>query len=357
VSSQQIKKFARGLRAAPRLLRLAADKPPRPLHMHLEHTTRCDDRCSTCIRSQHIGPEIDMSVEDARRYIDDIRPSFLTLNGIGEPLLHPHWDDIARHAITTHGASVGMATTGTLLVENAERLAHSGVGLLKVSFHGGRAETFARLASGRSMPLVIEGLQSLRQAICKAGTGPKVRLNYVVTRDNFEELNETLDIAAECGVETVYFKGALLLKGPRGQIRADHGQQAVISAYTRALERARHLGITTNLKACLAATKRQPKASHKPCIVPWTSLFVRVDGTVLSCCNFTWKPGDGEVGSLNDAGGLDSLWRGEAQSRLRGEMLSGSYSQQACSECPQPLTLPVLKEATAHKMWPGFLGT
>jgi MoaA/NifB/PqqE/SkfB family radical SAM enzyme len=297
-----------------------------------------------------------MSVEDAQRYIDDVRPSFLTLNGIGEPLLHPHWDDIARHAIKTHGASVGMATTGTLLTENAERLAHSGVGLLKVSFHGGRAETFARLASGRSLQLVVEGLQSLREATSKAGHGPKVRLNYVVTRDNFEELNEALELAAECGVATVYFKGALLLKGPRGQIRADHDQQAVIGSYTKALERARKLGITTNLRACLAGTKEQDKASHKPCVVPWTSLFVRVDGTVLSCCNFTWKPGDGEVGSLNEPGGLDALWRGQAQTLLRKEMLSGSYSQQACSECPQPLTLPVLKEATAHKMWPGFLG-
>ena len=38
---------------------------------------------------------------------DAIAPRFLSLNGIGEPLLHPEWDVIARHAIDVHGASVG----------------------------------------------------------------------------------------------------------------------------------------------------------------------------------------------------------------------------------------------------------
>jgi len=330
--------------------------------MHLEHTTRCDDRCSTCIRSQHIGAEVDMSVSDARRYIDEIRPSFLTLNGIGEPLLHPHWDEIAGHAIKAHSASVGMATTGTLIADNAERLASSGVGLLKVSFHGGQPETFARLASGRSLPLVLDGLRQLHEAIRRAGQGPKVRLNYVVTRDNFDELEEALLLASECGVKTVYFKGALLLNGPRGQIRADHDPPLVASSYKRALKQARALGISTNLKACLAAVHQAEEhsadgkgaTSLKPCIVPWTSLFVRVDGTVLSCCNFTWKPGEGEVGSLKEQGGLDAIWHGQAQSQLRSEMRSGCYSQQACRECPQPLTLPGLGDAGIRKLWPGF---
>ncbi len=352
----------RSLKAAPSLLQLSADRVPSPLHMHLEHTTRCDDRCSTCIRSQHIGAEVDMTVEDAKRYIDEIRPSFLTLNGIGEPLLHPHWDEIAGHAIKAHSASVGMATTGTLIADNAERLARSRVGLLKVSFHGGRPETFSRLASGRSLTLVLDGLRSLHEATTRAGQGPKVRLNYVVTRDNFDELEEALLLAADCGVQTVYFKGALLLEGPRGKIRADHDLQAVASSYEQALLRARELGISTNLKACLTAVRKSEvddagengTASLKPCLVPWTSLFVRVDGTVLSCCNFTWKPGEGEVGSLKEPGGLEAIWRGEAQNQLRAEMLSGCYSQKACIECPQPLTLPTLREAGARKLWPGF---
>ncbi len=304
-----------------------------------------------------------MTLEDARYYIDQVRPSFLTLNGIGEPLLHPHWDDIARYAIEQHAASVGMATTGTLLAEQAERVAASGLGLLKVSFHGGKAKTFARLASGRSLPVVVDGLKRLREETLRAGRGPKVRLNYVVTRDNFAELDEALDVAASCGVRTVYFKGALLLKGPRGKIRADHDLEAVDSAYSRALARARRLGIDTNLEACLASNgpaedsspMHRGHAGHAPCLVPWTSLFVRVDGTVLSCCNFTWKPGQGEVGSLKSSSSLDDLWQGAPQNQLRAEMLSGCYSQEACQECPNPLTMPLLTEAARRKLWPGFL--
>ena len=304
-----------------------------------------------------------MSVADARRYLDQIRPSFVTLNGIGEPLLHPDWDEIARHAIEVHSASVSMATTGTLLAENADRLARSGVGLLKVSFHGGRAETFARLASGRSLPQIIEGLKTLNEATRRAGRGPQVRLNYVVTRDNFEELDEALRIAAQCGVGTVYFKGALLLSGPRGMIRADLNDDAVAAAFHRARRTAQKLGIASNLDACVRAAKESPSsdseksanATIEPCLVPWTSLFVRVDGTVLSCCNFTWKPGDGELGSLNDEGKLEPLWNGALQAQLRTEMLSGCHSQQACRECPQPLTMSTLMNAGATKLWPGFL--
>jgi len=363
VKGNRIKRLFGGLRVAPGLLLKSPDRPPRPVHMHLEHTTRCDHICSTCIRSQQIDSEEDMPVERAKAYLDAVQPSFVSLNGIGEPLLHPDWDQIARYTVERHGAGVGMATTGTLLRDNAQRLVDSGVGLVKVSFHGGRPETFARLAAGRSMDTVTDGLSALMEAVKVAGHGPQVRLNYVVTRDNFQEIGPAVRVAHSCGVDTVYFKGALLLEGLRGQIRADEDLAAVADAFADGLEAARSLGVETNLghwlnktRAQLACADPQARAEpHSPCLIPWLSLFVRVDGTILPCCNFTFRPGEGELGKLIEDGDLDHHWRGEAQRRLRAEMLSGNCSLQACRECPEPVTLPLLTEAARRKLWPGFL--
>ncbi|MEE2827891.1 MAG: radical SAM protein [Myxococcota bacterium] len=353
---------ARALRVLPDAL-LAADAPrARPIHMHLEHTTLCDHVCSTCIRAERIDGEVHMPVDEARGYIDAIAPRFMSLNGIGEPLLHPEWDVIARHAIDVHGASVGFATTGTLFAEQAERLCDSGINLVKVSFHGAAPRTFARLASGRNLEKVEHGIRTLLETRRKRGRGPEIRINYVVSEQSFREIPEVLRVAKRCGVGAIYFKGALVPQGRNAGLAGEHDHGELSAAVDEGLRLAEEWDVDTNLPHWRRELDRVgdvPVEDRAPpsgrCLIPWLSVFIRVDGSILPCCNCTFRPDEGQMGRIGSDGSFTDLWRGKPLVKLRSEMRSGDYSLKICQDCPDPVTLSQVSEAALARLWPGFL--
>jgi len=332
--------------------------------MHLEHTTECDHVCSTCIRADRIDGERHMPVAEAIDHLDAIGPSFLSLNGIGEPLLHPDWDVICRHAVDKHGATVGFATTGTHFRAQADTLCNSGLGLAKVSFHGAQPRTFSRLAGGRDLDVVKDGIAALNAAKLRLGRGPSVRLNYVVSEKSFTELPEAIRVARECSVPAVYFKGALVPKGRNAGLAGEHDHAELTAAVSEALALATGWGIDTNLQhwrgeldrvGAVPPDERPPPSGR--CLIPWLSVFVRIDGTLLPCCNCTFRPDEGKMGQVGVDGDFGQVWRGERFAALRREVASGEYSLKICQDCPDPVTVPQIAGAAANKLWPGFFGS
>ena len=353
---------ARALRVLPSAL-LAHEVPrARPIHMHLEHTTVCDHVCSTCIRATSKGGEVHMPTAEAIGYIDDIAPKYLSLNGIGEPLMHPEWDVIVDHATKLHGAKVGFASTGTHFSDQAERICRSDLGLVKVSFHGASPGTFSRLASGRSLEVVKRGIRDLFAAKRKLGRGPSVRLNYVVSEDSLSEMPEAVRVAKQCDVPAIYFKGALVPQGRRSGLAGMHSHTALSAAIYEAAQLAKEAGINTNLDhwrselECAAAVPEGEDTAPKGrCLIPWISIFVRVDGTVLPCCNCTFRPDEGQLGRIGVDGPFKAVWQGAKYANLRREFREDKYSLPICQSCPDPVTARQIGGSARAKVWPGFL--
>jgi MoaA/NifB/PqqE/SkfB family radical SAM enzyme len=355
----------RQLRAAAKVgeALLAPETPlGRPVHMHLELTTVCDHVCAVCVRAEHRGDERHMPVEEARAHIDAVSPRFISLNGVGEPLLHPDWDEVVRHAVQRHGASVGFASAGTALAEQADRICRSGVSLIKVSFHGATPQTFGQLASGRDLEGVLDGIRAVFARRRELRRGPDIRLNYVVSRASLTEMAESVRVASSCGVQTIWFKGEVVQGGRLPGLTGAHDHAALSSAVEEASAVARELGVSTNLAAWrrelarvgeLAPERRTPPPGR--CLIPWISVFVAVDGTVLPCCNCAFHPGDGNMGRLGVDGTLGRIWRGRRYAELRREMKLGTYRLEACLGCPEPVTVHGLVGAVGGRLWPGML--
>lgn len=178
-----------------------------PAKLYVETTTRCNLRCSMCVKQAEGAciPEQDMNMET----FSSLSPAFphleaLVLNGIGEPLLTPHLTEMirmARHAMPESG-SIRFQTNGMLLTpEIAYGLVEAGLDTICLSvdvvgedgaFHGGED------VSG-----IEHAFTFLRNASENTGRPLSIGVEFVLMRDTAEALPRSIGWAADQGADFV----------------------------------------------------------------------------------------------------------------------------------------------------------
>ena len=173
-----------------------------PTKLFVEVTTRCNLRCSMCVkeaRGQRIA-EGDLSPDTFSRLAPALPTvQTLILNGIGEPLLHPRLEDFIRVAKGAMPASgqVGFQTNGQLLRrERAYSLADAGVDRICLSADAVSAEMFGKLRRGGRVEMVEAAATALHDAGRVRGRAISLGLEFVAMRDNLPQLPEVVRWAA-----------------------------------------------------------------------------------------------------------------------------------------------------------------
>jgi putative metalloenzyme radical SAM/SPASM domain maturase len=177
-----------------------------PSKLFVETTTRCNFQCQACVK-QSDGNGIvdgDMSIPTFL----SLRPAFphlesLVLNGIGEPLLNPHLEDFIRIAKDQmpRSAWVGFQSNGALLLkERAAALVDAGVDRICFSLDSVSCESFQKFREGGELGDVERALAVIAAAKAQAGKpGLETGIEFVLRRDNFHELPQVLEWAAQRG--------------------------------------------------------------------------------------------------------------------------------------------------------------
>lgn len=175
---------------------------PYPTKLFVEVTTRCNLRCSMCVKEapgQCIA-EGDLSSGAFARLAPAL-PTLetLILNGIGEPLLHPRLEEFIRAAKRAMPASgqVGFQTNGQLLRrERAGSLADAGVDRICLSADAVSDEMFGKLRRGGHIERVEAAAAALHEAGRARGRAISLGLEFVAMRDNLPQLPELVRWAA-----------------------------------------------------------------------------------------------------------------------------------------------------------------
>lgn len=118
------------------------------------------------------------------------------LQGWGEPLLHPHfWEMAAR--VKAKGARVGFGTSASLLdAERRRRLLASAIDIVGVSLAGAAAATHDRLREGCKFEMIDARLRELAAEKERAGTeSPEIHLAFMMLSSNVHELETLVDLA------------------------------------------------------------------------------------------------------------------------------------------------------------------
>jgi radical SAM protein with 4Fe4S-binding SPASM domain len=175
-----------------------------PLNVTFELTLRCNLRCLHCYNFDRDLPylpgkdlEDELSDAEIHRILDEVREEgclYLAFTG-GEALVHPGLDDFVRHAGRS-GMMVRIKSNGTLVTAAAAaRLARAGVAAIDISLYGAEAATHDDLVKrSGAFERTIQGARAARDA------GMLVKLNFVATRRNVEQIARMVELAVEMGV-------------------------------------------------------------------------------------------------------------------------------------------------------------
>ena len=114
----------------------------------------------------------------------------------GEPLLRRDLTPLARE-ISNLGRDLELSitTNGFFLEERAAELAEAGVHRVNVSLHSLRENVYSRLTGGGALARVLSGIDAALDA------GLRVKINFVLTQLNREDVPRVLEYASSKGVD------------------------------------------------------------------------------------------------------------------------------------------------------------
>ncbi|NLX23007.1 MAG: radical SAM protein [Phycisphaerae bacterium] len=161
------RKFTNLLLAHAEMIAGRACPSSKPYMLRIEPINRCNLRCPGCSTGLGINPRPAglLDVNNLQRVLKQIAPylCLTRLDGLGEPLLHPHICELIR---TVHEAGSAVALSShlgpnTLKPGQARELVESGLDHLIVSIDGPDAETYAKYRVGGDFHLTCEHVREV----------------------------------------------------------------------------------------------------------------------------------------------------------------------------------------------------
>jgi MoaA/NifB/PqqE/SkfB family radical SAM enzyme len=283
---------------------------------------------------------------------------YLTIMG-GEPLIHPRLVELVREAKRRlPQCNLDMSTNATLLPRHADALVEAGIDDVYISVDGPSPEVNNPIRGRKSFERAMLGLSALQDASRRAGRGPKIALNFVITGMNYTHLPEMIRLAERVGVREVTVGLASYFTRPEGEAsRAafedvtgrpflswagycnEHQHANIDPERLRELmDEALHA--SDAVKVLIAPTRYDSSLKSKfftdawrelvrdnTCVKLWAQTTVLPNGDVISCTTFS----DTVMGNLKRDGSLSAVFHGDTYARMRETIRKGL--QPLCYRC------------------------
>jgi len=330
-------------------LTLAAGNPALyPTAVQIEPTRRCNLRCVICF-AEWMGrePLPDMSLDFFKKVITQI-PSmqYLTLNGLGEPLLNVEIVDMIRFA-RGRGISTRFITNLTRLNdEMAERLVEAGHGEVIVSIDTVDPQAFADIRRGADLETVLGHMHRLTEAKKRRRSSvPRLIVHAVLMKCTLPHIPQLVDTCRALGVANLTFvdlnTGGLNLNAPLDD-GSRLGDQALIRTMSedgiwntvRGIKALAGDGLDITVPGDYGGIKggAAPSTGVLTCEDLWEMPFITCDGYVTPCC-WAAHPSMFNMGNLHEKP-FDEIWFGPAYKRMRLQHVINKHPAY-CRSCQQ----------------------
>jgi len=322
-----------------------------PTYIQLEPVGQCNLRCQMCpiqfrTDGPPHGPPAFMDFDLFAQIIDDL-PTLreLHLQGLGEPMMHPRFFDMVRHAVA-RGVTVSTNTNATLLTERrAEECVASGLDTVHISLDGASAETYEHIRERAHFDRVLRNLDHLQRARRRhESRRPRLRLVMVIMRQNLAELPDLVRLAHEKSIETMFVQhlchdfGEATLPAHYAPMRAFVESQTLLTEDPARV--AHYFDEAAAVAAALGVEIRLPRPEVRPhaagtagrdrCDWPWHGPYISYQGYSMPCCMIA-TPDRYNFGKVGERG-VAAVWNGPEYQAFREQLASGSPPD-ICRSC------------------------
>jgi organic radical activating enzyme len=178
-----------------------------PDGLWLSITENCNFRCVGCY-TEGLFKKTYVSVEDVRRMISntDVKYSYISLTE-GEAFLHPQLCEIIELCKALHPeAAIDLVTNASIPLRGNFRRAMSMIDSLGVSIDGATKATYEAIRVGGNFERFLQNARDIVAVQAESGNPKFVEFSFTAMSSNIGELPGVVRIAAEIGVQNVYFQ-------------------------------------------------------------------------------------------------------------------------------------------------------
>ena len=308
---------------------------PFPSMVEIEMTTKCPLRCVICEHTYWNEAPRHMSFEQLRHIVDQFPPLKGTaLTGIGENLTNPDFPrmyDYLRKRPGGHGTFVELYDNFYLMNEiKAKEVLDARLDRILVSLDAATPETYALLRPGSDFERVIHNVKRF-MALRRQRTDwmPQIIFHFIVTRSNFHEISDYIELARSCGVNSIFVTQML----HRFKEVEPYYMEVPESFIEEANAKASSLGMELKWNLDI---HRGSKPDMRLCRA-WLQPFIYVTGHVVSCCAMN-EANVRDFQKENCLGNVfeqpfREIWYGDRYKEFRRLIRSG-YAHPLCKDCP-----------------------
>jgi mycofactocin radical SAM maturase len=247
-----------------------------PVNVTWEITLKCNLRCAHCLSDSGDVDKNELSTVECMKLIDDLTALkvFQVNIGGGEPFLREDFLNLLDYS-HKKGLVTCVSTNGTIINDSiSKKLASMEMLYLQVSLDGATGETNDRIRGKGTYRKVINAMESL------AANGVRFSINTVLTRINFEQLEDLRALAGQYGAE---LRVSRFRPSGRGKAsKSDLGPTAEqLESFAEWLDR-HDLVRTGDSFFCLTSDSRRHKGLDM-CGAAKMTCCVSPDGNVYPC--------------------------------------------------------------------------
>ena len=320
-----------------------------PIRLQIEITDKCNFDCVMCNRGTrkhvHYPLQNDLPYEAFLRLFDSVQPYYVTINGLGEPLLYK---DITRvlAACRAHHVTTAMPTNLSLAKQLNETLLASPPDILTFSIHSASKEAFESISRGAAD--YERCIQNARLFLSKVDRKKiTVRVLCALQRGNLLEYRAMYRLLCELDlldhlelVPVFNFRGladdSLIIPSEDERKRAVDRITAELQTCRDERQRAFYL----SWRGQIAAITPMDALITGPCLVPWFSTYVTARGLVLPCCYLTEE--HYVMGNILQES-FASIWNNDAYRKFRRTLREDRGQLEGCRYCPRVDTRRIQK--------------
>ena len=169
-----------------------------PICLTWELTYACNLQCVHCLSSSGQRDERELSTEEAKKILDDLRDLqvfYINIGG-GEPMVRRDFFELLEYSVA-NGIGVKFSTNGAFIdEEKAQRLAAMDYLDIQISLDGVDAATNDAVRGEGSYDMAIRAMENL-----KAANFGQFKISVVVTRHNVSQLDQFKALADHYGAQ------------------------------------------------------------------------------------------------------------------------------------------------------------